>query len=155
MIESKSTFLQMQVGGAFGNSSKSDETGFCLAPKAFNLVHMRSASHKFILAMIAPEMFAVSHIDQALRPPPHIRIDHTVQSDLVTNNRLQRGFPAVWTRSVKPAHSVGKVQKRGFFRTSFVPVSLSKLARRTTWREPVGESAPRWKRGTPCRMSCS
>jgi hypothetical protein len=29
---------------------------------------------------------------------------------------------------------------------------LSKLARRTTRREPVGESAPRWKRGTPCHM---
>ncbi len=24
---------------------------------------------------------------------------------------------------------------------------LSRLARRTTWRKPVGESAPRWKRG--------
>ena len=24
---------------------------------------------------------------------------------------------------------------------------LSMFARRTTWREPVGESAPRWKRG--------
>ncbi len=30
--------------------------------------------------------------------------------------------------------------------------SLSKPARRTTWRKPVGESAPRWKRGTPCHM---
>ncbi|MDH3504635.1 MAG: cytochrome c [Nitrospirota bacterium] len=29
---------------------------------------------------------------------------------------------------------------------------LSKPARRTTWRKPVGESAPRWKRGTPCHM---
>jgi ubiquinone/menaquinone biosynthesis C-methylase UbiE len=28
--------------------------------------------------------------------------------------------------------------------------NLSKPARRTTWRKPVGESAPRWKRGTPC-----
>lgn len=30
--------------------------------------------------------------------------------------------------------------------------ALSKPARRTTWRKPVGESAPRWKRGTPCHM---
>lgn len=95
MIESKSTFLQMQVEGSFVDSSESEQAGFRKAPESFNPIHMRSAAHKFILAMIHPEMFAISHIDQAIIPSPPIRIDHTVQGNLATNNGLQCGFSAV------------------------------------------------------------
>jgi hypothetical protein len=71
MVQSKVTFSQMQVEGAFMDPAESDEPGFRIAPESFSAIPMRAASHKFILAMIDAEMFAVAHIDQAnyLRHP--------------------------------------------------------------------------------------
>ena len=95
MIESKFTFLPMQVEGTFVDAAEADETGFRIAPKPFNPIHMGTASHKFILALIDAKMFAIAHIDQAIVPSPPIRINHAVQGNLTPNYRLQRGFPAV------------------------------------------------------------
>ena len=95
MIEAKFTFLQMPVERPFVDPAESEETRFRKAPESLNAVYMHSAAHKFILPMIDPKMFAISHINQAVVPAPSIRVDHTVQSNPPTNNRLQRGFPAV------------------------------------------------------------
>jgi hypothetical protein len=85
----------MEREGLFVDPSESEETRFRKAPEAFHPVHMCATPHKFIFAMINPEMFAVPHINQAILPPPPIRIDHTVQGDLASNNRLQCGFSTV------------------------------------------------------------
>ncbi len=68
MIESKFIFLQMQIEGSFVDPSESGETSFRKAPEAFNPVHMRSAAHTFILAMIDSEMFAVPTSTRQLYP---------------------------------------------------------------------------------------
>ena len=95
MIESKFTFLQMQVEGSFLDPTESEQARFGKTPEALNPIHMDSASDKFILPMIDSKMFAIAHIDQPIVPTPSIRIDHTVKGNLATNNRLQCGFPAV------------------------------------------------------------
>ena len=95
MIESKFTFFQMQIEGPFVDPTESEEPRFCQAPEALNSFPMHPASHKFIFAMIDPEVFTISHIDQAIIPSPPIRIDHTVQGHLAPNHRLQRGCSAV------------------------------------------------------------
>jgi len=95
MIESKLTFLQMQVEGAFMNPPESEQPHFGNPPEALNPIDMDSAPDKFIPPMIDPEMLAIPHIDQPIISAPPIRVDHTVQCDLPANNRLQRGFPAV------------------------------------------------------------
>jgi hypothetical protein len=56
---------------------------------------------------------------------------------------VRRGHPDKWTRGLLSASTV----LHRTFRFSVLPGFLSKPARRTTWRKPVGESAPRWKRG--------
>jgi len=96
MIDSKFAFFQMKVERSFCDPSETDEPSFRVPPKAFDPVHMRSASHKLIFAMGNPEMFAVPHIYQAIIASPPIRIDHAVQGDLSPNNRLQRGLSTIW-----------------------------------------------------------
>ena len=85
----------MQVEHSFMDPSEPDETSFRVPPEAFNPVHMRSAPNKLILAMIDSQMSTIPDIDQPIVPAPPVRIDHAVQGDLSSNNRLQRGFSAV------------------------------------------------------------
>jgi hypothetical protein len=89
------TFFQMHLVDSGVNPSEAEGTVLCKSPESFNPVHMHSASKKFTLAMLDPEMFATPSINQALVPPLSIRIDRTVKSDFPTNNRLQREFSAV------------------------------------------------------------
>ncbi len=76
--------------------AESEQPGFGEPPEALNPVYMDSTSDKLIPAMINPEMLTITHIDQAIIASPSIGIDDAIQGDLPTNNRLQRGFPAIW-----------------------------------------------------------
>ena len=78
MIESKFTFLQMQVNRLFVNPPESGKPGFRIASETFNPVHMGAASHKFLSSMMDAEVFAVPHIDQPIIPSPPIPINHTI-----------------------------------------------------------------------------
>jgi hypothetical protein len=95
MIESKLTFFQMPIEGLFPEPSNPEEPCFGIPPEALNPIHMRAVPDKFIFAVIDAEMFPIPHIDQAIIAAPPIRVDHTVQGHLPTNNPLQRGFSTV------------------------------------------------------------
>lgn len=57
-------------------------------------------------------------------------------------------------RSIRTCHGLPKTHAaKDYSREGFLGQrDLSMLARRTTGREPVGESAPRQRRGTPCHV---
>lgn len=77
------------------HTTESRQPGLCKSPKAFNAVDMRMTSHELILAMIDPEMFSVTDINQAIISAPAIRVDDAVEGDASSNNALQRRFAAV------------------------------------------------------------
>lgn len=95
MIESKLAFFEMPIEGAFVDPTKTDEPGFGIAPTSFNAIHLRSTADEFIVAVIDAKVPPISDIDQTVIAPPPIRIDHTIQCHLPSNNRLQPGFSTI------------------------------------------------------------
>lgn len=95
MIESKFTFLEVEVEGSFIDHSERTKPNFRLPPEAFEPAHMRSPAYKLILPMIDVEMAPLPNTDQPIEPSPHFRIDGAVQANLPSNNRLQHGVSTV------------------------------------------------------------
>lgn len=115
MIESKFTFLEVEVEGSFIDTSERTKPNFRPPPGAFEPIHMRSSAYKLILAMIDVEMFPLPNIDQPIVPLPHFRIDGVVQDDLPSNNRLQHGVSAVRDEfPVDLSISLGNTKNEGF-----------------------------------------
>ena len=75
MIEPKLTFFEMQVEGGQSLATETNESCFCMAPDAFCPVDVSTTFSKFILAVIDAQVFAVTHIDQAVIATPTVRVD--------------------------------------------------------------------------------
>jgi len=78
------------------HTTKPVQSRFGEAPETFNAIDMGSASDEFVLAMIHPQVFAISDIDQAIVAPPSIGVDDAIQGDTTSDNPLERRLSAVW-----------------------------------------------------------
>ena len=75
---------------------KSHKPCFSKAPEAFYSIDVGFAINKLITSMIHPEVFFISHIDQAVVTTPLVRMNDAVKIYSASNNSLQRSFRAIW-----------------------------------------------------------
>lgn len=73
MIKTKFSFFQMQIEGMFRNAIELCQAPFCKTPERFDIVDMLLATGKLIVAMINPEVFIKTNIDQPVIAAPSIR----------------------------------------------------------------------------------
>ena len=75
---------------------KSHKPCFSKAPEAFYSIDVGFAINKLITSVIHPEVFFISHINQAVVTTPPVRVNNTIKTYSSSNNPLQRSFRAVW-----------------------------------------------------------
>lgn len=63
MVKPKLTLFQVQVEGTGCHAPETNESCFCMAPETFNAIDVVAALGIFILAMVHPEVLAVTNID--------------------------------------------------------------------------------------------
>ena len=85
----------MQMEGHFTQPSKFGKPGLGIAPEAFDSIDMTFTMDKFVLPVIDSEVFFIPKVNEAIVPSPAIRMDDAFEIYTTSNNRLQRGSPAI------------------------------------------------------------
>jgi hypothetical protein len=85
----------MKIERVLVYATKSRETGLGKAPEAFNPVDRGSSSDKFIAPMIDSQVLPIADVDQAMVPPPAVRVDDAAEFHATPNHGLERVFPAI------------------------------------------------------------
>ena len=88
MIEPKLTFFEMQVEGAGGHATETNQACFRVPPESFNAVDVSTTFGKFVLAVIDAQMLSKTNIDQAVVATLAVRVDDAFQLDSAPYNRL-------------------------------------------------------------------
>lgn len=88
--------LEVQKERDFAHAFELGQSGFRDTPEAFDAVDVVVALGKLIIAMVDAEMLVIAHIDETVVAFEAIGVDHAVQGDFASDNRLQRRFGAVW-----------------------------------------------------------
>ena len=85
----------MQMEGHFTQPSKFGKPGLGIAPEAFNSIDMTFTMDKFVLPVVDSEVFFIAKVNKAIVPSPAIRMNDAFETYTTSNNRLQRGSPAI------------------------------------------------------------
>ena len=90
------TLLEVQKERVFAHAFELGQSGFGDTPEAFDTVDVIVAFGKLIVAMVDAEMLVIAYIDETIVAFETIGVDHAVTGHFASDNRLQRGFGAVW-----------------------------------------------------------
>jgi len=85
----------MQMEGHFTQPSKFGKPGLGIAPEAFDSIDMTFTMDKFILPVVDSKVFFIAKVNEAIVPSPAIRMNDAFEIYTTSNNRLQRGSPAI------------------------------------------------------------
>lgn len=96
MIESKFTFLQMEIESRRAHPPKTSQTGFGESPEFFDSIDMGGTKNKLVFPMIHSEVFPVPDVDEAMIASPTIGDDDALQGHFSTNDSLKSVFGAIW-----------------------------------------------------------
>ena len=95
MVESKLSFLLMQIEGTLGQAIELGHTYLCIAPETFDPVDVSFTGGELIGAMVNAKMFVKADIYQPIVTRPAIRMVNRSRVDVAPNNPLQFGLGAV------------------------------------------------------------
>ena len=95
MIESKLSFLEMQIEGTLGQAVELGHTSLCIAPETFDTVDVPFARGELIGPVVDSEMLVKADIHQPVVTKPAIRMDNRSRVDVASDNPLQCGLGAV------------------------------------------------------------
>jgi len=85
----------MQMKSLFAHTSESEKPGFGITPEAFDSVDMAFAMDEFILSMVDPKVLFITKVNESIVTSPTIRMDNAFKAHTASDNRLQRGSPAI------------------------------------------------------------
>ncbi len=97
MVESKLSFLEMQIEGSFDQAVELGHTSLCIAPEALDPIDVTFATGEPVGTVIDSKMLVKADIDQPIVTRPAIRMNHRCRIDVASDNALQRGLRAVGT----------------------------------------------------------
>ncbi len=80
MVESKLSFLEMQIEGSFGQAVELGHTSLCIAPEALDAIDVTFATGELVGTMIDSKMLVKADIDQPIVTRPAIRMNHRAGS---------------------------------------------------------------------------
>lgn len=85
----------MQMKGLFTHTSEPIESGFGVAPEAFNSVDMTFTKDEFVLPVVDSKVLFVAKVNKPVIASPSIRMDDTFKVNPASDDPLQRGFSAI------------------------------------------------------------
>lgn len=92
MVESKLSFLEMQIEGTLGQAIELGHPSLCIAPETFDPIDVSFTGGELTGAMVNTEMLVKYDLHQPIVTRPAIRMDNRNQVDVSPDNLLQCGL---------------------------------------------------------------